>query len=160
MRVTKQVVKRPNERLTKAIRVAAAVAAMSFGLSSTLAHAGSIDEQLDCKSTGHGFISALLQSGELQSKPMRVESNSINAFRPARGVKLTAFDFQVFVVLGYEKDDPIFKPGKGAPIGDSAYGVVVTGASDDVKDRLRQIGSSATVHEVTPVMTAILCQAP
>jgi hypothetical protein len=75
-------------------------------------------------------------------------------------VKLTAFDFQVFVVLGYEKDDPIFKPGKGAPIGDSAYGVVVTGSSDDVKDRLRQIGSNATVHEVTPMMTAILCQAP
>jgi hypothetical protein len=36
---------------------------------------------------------------------------------------------------------------------------VVTGGSDDVKDRLRQMGSDAIVREVTPVMTAILCKA-
>jgi hypothetical protein len=125
-----------------------------------LARASAIEEQLDCKSTGHGFISALLQSGEIQVKPMRVEKNSINAFRPAHGVKLTAYDFPVFVVLGYEKDDPLFKPGKGDPIADSAYGVVVTGASDDVKERMRQAGSNAIVHEVTPLMTAILCKSP
>jgi len=35
----------------------------------------------------------------------------------------------------------------------------VTGASDDVRERLRQTGSDAIVHEVTPVMTAILCKA-
>jgi hypothetical protein len=100
-----------------------------------------------------------MNSGEIQSKPMHVEKNSVNAFRPAHGVKLTAFEFPVFVVLGYEKDDPLFKPGKGDPVGDWAYGVVVTGGSDDVKDRLRQMGSDAIVREVTPVMTAILCKA-
>lgn len=100
MRVVRQV--------TKLIRVVAVVALAPFGLLSTPAHASAIEEQLDCKSTGHVFISALMQSGEIQSKPMHVEKNSINAFRPARGVKLTAFDFPVFVVLGYEKDDPLF----------------------------------------------------
>jgi len=151
MRVARQV--------SKLIRVVAVVALAPVGLLSTLAHASAVEEQLDCKSTGHVFISALMNSGEIQSKPMHVEKNSINAFRPAHGVKLTAFDFPVFVVLGYEKDDPLFKPGKGDPVADWAYGVVVTGASDDVRDRLRQIGSDAIVHEVTPVMTAILCKA-
>jgi hypothetical protein len=149
MRVARQV--------SKLIRVVAVVAPV--GLLSTLAHASAVEEQLDCKSTGHVFISALMNSGEIQSKPMHVEKNSINAFRPAHGVKLTAFDFPVFVVLGYEKDDPLFKLGKGDPVADWAYGVVVTGASDDVRDRLHQIGSDAIVHEVTPVMTAILCKA-
>ena len=102
MRVARQV--------SKLIRVVAVVAPV--GLLSTLAHASAVEEQLDCKSTGHVFISALMNSGEIQSKPMHVEKNSINAFRPAHGVKLTAFDFPVFVVLGYEKDDPLFKPGK------------------------------------------------
>ena len=151
MRVTRQV--------TKLIRIATVVALAPCGLLSTPAHASAVEEQLDCKSTGHVFISALMNSGEIQSKPMHVEKNSVNAFRPAHGVKLTAFDFPVFVVLGYEKDDPLFKPGKGDPVGDWAYGVVVTGGSDDVKDRLRQMGSDAIVHEVTPVMTAILCKA-
>jgi hypothetical protein len=151
MRVTRQV--------TKLIQIVAVVALAPLGLLSTPAHASAVEEQLDCKSTGHVFISALMNSGEIQSKPMHVEKNSVNAFRPAHGVKLTAFEFPVFVVLGYEKDDPLFKPGKGDPVGDWAYGVVVTGASDDVKDRLRQIGSDAIVHEVTPVMTAILCKA-
>jgi hypothetical protein len=146
-------------QVTKLIRIVAVVALAPLGLLSTLAHASAVEEQLDCKSTGHVFISALMNSGEIQSKPMHVEKNSVNAFRPAHGVKLTAFDFPVFVVLGYEKDDPLFKPGKGDPVGDWAYGVVVTGASDDVMDRLHQIGSDAIVHEVTPVMTAILCKA-
>ncbi|MFK4442421.1 hypothetical protein ABH944_002072 [Caballeronia udeis] len=152
MRVPRQV--------SKLIRVVAVVALASFGCLSTSAHASAVEEQLNCKSTGHVFISSLMQSGEIQQKPMHVEKNSINAFRPAHGVKLTAFDFPVFVVLGYEKDDPLFKPGKGDPVADWAYGVVVTGASDDVRDRLHQIGSDAIVHEVTPVMTAILCKAP
>jgi hypothetical protein len=147
------------KRISMTIQIATTVAAALLGLSlSTPSRADSIDEQLDCKSTGHGFILPLLQSGEIQSKPMRVESNSVNAFRPGKGVKLTAFDYRVIAVLGYEKDDPIFKTGSGEPIADSAYGVVVVAPSDDVKDRLRQVGSDATVHEVTPLMTAVLCK--
>src|SRR5476649_599275 len=86
MRVTRQV--------TKLIRIVAVAALAPLGLLSTLAHASAVEEQLDCKSTGHVFISALMNSGEIQSKPMHVEKNSINAFRPAHGVKLTAFDFR------------------------------------------------------------------
>jgi hypothetical protein len=147
------------KRISMTIQVAATVAAALLGLSlSTPSRADSIDEQLDCKSTGHGFILPLLQSGEIQPKPMRVEPNSVNAFRPGKGVKLTAFDYHVVAVLGYEKDDPIFKMGNGEPIADSAYGVVVMGPSDDIKDRLHQIGSNAAVREVNPLMTAILCK--
>jgi hypothetical protein len=147
-------------RVTKSLRMAAGFATTLFVLSPVLARAEAIEEQLDCKSSGHTFISALLAGGEIQNKPMRVEGNSINAFRPAHGVKLTAYDYKVFVVLGYQKDDPIFAQGKGTPIADSAYGVVVTGPSDDVKDRVHQSGSSAIVHEITPVTTAILCKSP
>ncbi|WP_235527501.1 hypothetical protein [Burkholderia sp. Leaf177] len=145
-------------RVTKSLRTAAGYATVFFLLSPVLARAEAIEEQLDCKSSGHTFISALLASGEIQNKPMRVEANSVNAFRPAHGVKLTAYDYKVFVVLGYQKDDPIFAQGKGTPIADSAYGVVVTGPTDDVKDRVHQSGSSAIVHEITPVTTAILCK--
>jgi hypothetical protein len=145
-------------RVTKSLRTAAGFATALFVLSPVLARAEAIEEQLDCKSSGHTFISALLAGGEIQSKPMRVESNSINAFRPAHGVKLTAYDYKVFVVLGYQKDDPIFAQGKGPPIANSAYGVVVTAPPDDVRDRVHQAGSNAIVHEITPVTTAVLCK--
>jgi hypothetical protein len=146
------------KRIATAIHVAAALGTVLLGFSPGPSYAGALDEQLDCKSTGHGFILPLLQSGEIPQKPMRVESNSINAFRPSRGANLTAFDFRVIAVLGFEKSDPIFKPGSGEPIADSAYGVVVSASSDDVQDRMRQIGSTATVREVTPLMTVILCK--
>jgi hypothetical protein len=61
MRVARQV--------TKLIRVVVVVALAPFGLLSTFAHASAIEEQLDCKSTGHVFISALMQSGEYNSSP-------------------------------------------------------------------------------------------
>jgi hypothetical protein len=146
------------KRIATIIWIAARVATVLAGLAPALSQAGAIDEQLDCKSTAHGFILPLLQSGEIQAKPMRVESNSINAFHPSRTANLTAFDFRVIAVLGYEKSDPLFKPGNGEPIADSAYGVVVAGGADDVQERLRQTGSAATVREVMPLLTVILCK--
>ena len=74
MRVTRQV--------TKLIRIVAVVALAPLGLSSTPAHASAVEEQLDCKSTGHVFISALMNSGEIQPKPMHVEE--FNQRVPAR----------------------------------------------------------------------------
>jgi hypothetical protein len=145
-------------RIATAIHIFAAVGAILLGLSPALSHASPLDEQLDCKSTGHGFILPLLQSGEIPPKPMRVESNSINAFRPSHGTSLTAFDFHVIAVLGFEKNDPIFKQGSGEPIADSAYGVVVSAPVDDVQDRIHQAGSTATTREVMPLMTVILCK--
>lgn len=148
------------KRTSMSIRIAVVVGTAFLGLTPTLARAGAIEEQLNCKSSGHAFITPLLQSGEIDSKPMRVEANSVNAFRPAHGVHLTAFDYRVFAVLGFQKDDPLFKMGNGDPIGDSAYGVVVVGPSDDVEDHVRKTGSPAVIHNVTPLITAILCKSP
>jgi hypothetical protein len=76
---------------------------------------------------------------------MRVEANSINAFRPAHGSNLTAVGFRVYAVLGYEHDDA-FKRGYAQPIADSAYGAVVIGATESVEAHARQAGSGAVIQ--------------
>ncbi len=146
------------ESVWSAHGVAATGIAAMLALFPLFACADALDSQLDCKSTGHDFISPLLVSGEVEAKPMRVEPNSVNAFRVKNGVHLTAFDYRVYAVIGYQKDDPLFQSGKGDPISDSAYGVVVFGPSDDVEDRLHQASSPASVHHVNALITAILCK--
>jgi len=125
--------------------------------SSAHASAYALDSQLDCKSTAHAFIAPLQESHAIETTPMRVESNSINAFKPTHGSHLTAFDFGVFAVVGYQKDDAIFKQGSGEPIADSAYGAVVIGGEDSVKEKVRAAGSEAVIHHVAPFITAIFC---
>jgi hypothetical protein len=125
--------------------------------SSAHASAYALDSQLDCKSTAHAFIAPLQESHAIETTPMRVESNSINAFKPTHGSHLTAFDFGVFAVVGYQKDDAIFKQGSGEPIADSAYGAVVIGREDSVKEKVRAAGSEAMIHHVAPFITAIFC---
>ena len=125
--------------------------------SSAHASAYALDSQLDCKSTAHAFIAPLQESHAIETTPMRVESNSINAFKPTHGTHLTAFDFGVFAVVGYQKDDAIFKQGSGEPIADSAYGAVVIGGEDSVKEKVRAAGSEAVIHHVAPFITAIFC---
>ncbi|CAG4897522.1 hypothetical protein [Paraburkholderia saeva] len=123
-----------------------------------LCSAYELDPQLDCKSNAHDFISQLLNSQYIEPNPMRVEANSINAFRPIHGSNLTAFGFRVYAVLGYERDDAIFKQGSGEPISDSAYGAVVNGPAETVESRVREAGSQAVVKQVVPLLvTAILC---
>ncbi|MDN7176665.1 hypothetical protein M0D69_01225 [Caballeronia sp. SEWSISQ10-4 2] len=125
--------------------------------SSAHASAYALDSQLDCKSTAHAFIAPLQENHAIETTPMRVESNSINAFKPTHGSHLTAFDFGVFAVVGYQKDDAIFKQGSGEPIADSAYGAVVIGGEDSVKEKVRAAGSGAVIHHVAPFITAIFC---
>lgn len=125
--------------------------------SSAHASAYALDSQLDCKSTAHAFIAPLQENHAIETTPMRVESNSINAFKPTHGSHLTAFDFGVFAVVGYQKDDAIFKQGSGEPIADSAYGAVVIGREDSVKEKVRAAGSEAVIHHVAPFITAIFC---
>lgn len=125
--------------------------------SSAHVSAYALDAQLDCKSSAHAFISPLQQSHVIEATPMRVEANSINAFRPTHGSHLTAFDFGVFAVVGYQKDDAIFRQGSGAPIADSAYGAVVIGGEESVKEKVRAAGSDAVIHHVAPFITAIFC---
>ena len=94
-------------------------------------HATALDAPLACNESGHQFIADLAQQQLIDPTPMRVESNSINAFRPAKGADLSAFGFHVFAVVGFEKDDPMFRTGDGEPLANSAYGAVVFGG--DVK---------------------------
>jgi hypothetical protein len=122
-----------------------------------LARAYALDSQLDCTSNAHAFIAPLQESHAIESTPMRVEANSINAFKPTQGSKLTAFDFGVFAVVGYQKDDALFKQGNGEPIGDS-YGAVVIGKESAVEAKVRAAGSDATIRRVAPFITAIFCK--
>lgn len=127
-------------------------------LAPALCHAHALDPQLDCKSNAHGFIAPLVNYRYIESTPMRVEANSVNAFRPTRGSNLTAFGFRVYAVLGYEHGDAMFKEGSGKPVKNSSYGVVVTGASETVEARVREAGSDAVVHQVVPMLlTAVFC---
>ncbi|AXL48929.1 hypothetical protein DSC91_000538 [Paraburkholderia caffeinilytica] len=121
-------------------------------------HAAALDAPLICNESGHQFIADLAQQQMIDPKPMRVESNSINAFSPAQGADLTAFGFHVFAVVGYEKDDPMFRVGDGEPVARSAYGVVVFGGESKVQNALAEAGSTAIVHRVAPLVTAIFCK--
>jgi hypothetical protein len=131
---------------------------LGVGFSPVLCHAHSLDPQLDCQSSAHEFIAPLLDDQSIDPTPMRVEANSVNAFRPAHGSDLTAFGFHVYAVFGFEHDDPMFKQGSGQPTTASAYGVVVTGPAESVEARARQAGSDAVIREVVPLLlTAVVC---
>ncbi|MEW9584764.1 hypothetical protein [Paraburkholderia sp. DGU8] len=131
------------------------------GLPPVSCYAHALDSQLDCRSNAHAFIAPLLKEKYIDPSPMRVEANSVNAFRPAQGSNLTAFGFRVYAVLGYETNDALFSRGEGQPITDSAYGAVVMGAAGSVEANARQGGSSADIHQVVPLLlTAIFCGGP
>ncbi|MGF6773587.1 hypothetical protein P3T18_006101 [Paraburkholderia sp. GAS199] len=133
-------------------------ASLGLGFAPGVGHAGPLDTQLDCQSSPHDFISPLLDSQSIDAKPMRIEPDSVNAFRPTRGSNLTAFGFHVYAVFGYQQDDPMFKPGSGTPIKWTTYGVVVSGPSSTVETRVRQAGSAAGIRDVVPlILTAIYC---
>jgi hypothetical protein len=121
-------------------------------------HATALDAPLACNESGHQFIADLAQQQLIDPTPMRVEKNSINAFRPAKGADLSAFGFHVFAVVGFEKDDPMFRTGDGEPLANSAYGAVVFGSDANVQDAVTQAGSTAIVHHVGPHITAIFCK--
>jgi hypothetical protein len=120
--------------------------------------ATALDAALACNESGHQFIADLAGQQLIDPTPTRVESNSINAFRPAKGADLSAFGFHVFAVVGFEKDDPLFRTGDGQPLANSAYGAVVFGGDHSVQDAVTQAGSTAIVHHVAPHITAIFCK--
>ncbi|MFC4705693.1 hypothetical protein [Paraburkholderia caffeinitolerans] len=116
------------------------------------------DQQFDCKSNPHEFISALIEEKSIDPKPSRVEANSVNAFRPVHGSRLSAFGFPIYVVLGYAHDDTLFHRGAGKEIDAPLYGVVVSAPAESVRTRVREANSDATVHSVVPLLlTAIVC---
>lgn len=120
-----------------------------------------LDDQLACAETAHDFVSRLVEAHSIEIPPMRVEPDSVNAFRPARDASLTAFGLHVRAVFGYQPDDPLFKVGSGKSSSTSMYGAVVLGSADSVKRLLVDAGSTAAVHPVIPlVLTAIVCKRP
>jgi hypothetical protein len=134
--------------------------ALRATLWSVVAHAHPLDREFDCRSNPHTFIMSLENGQFIDSNPMRVENNSVNAFRPAHGSDLTVFGFRVYAVIGFERDDTIFKKGSGAAIAAPLYGAVVSGPVETVATRVRQAGSDAIVHQVIPMLlTAIVCDA-
>ncbi|CAN7630023.1 hypothetical protein LJR230_004619 [Trinickia sp. LjRoot230] len=145
--------------MTKAaLQTLAVLTAIGAGFFPVLCRAYALDPQLDCKSSAHAFIAPLVHDRYIDPSPMRVEANSVNAFRPAHGSALTAFGFRVYAVLGYQHDDAIFKKGSGEPITDSSYGVIVVGPTESVEMRAREAGSDAVVQQVIPlVLTAVFC---
>ncbi|SAL14229.1 hypothetical protein AWB73_00543 [Caballeronia turbans] len=135
-----------------------AFAAVVGGLLPSLCDATPLESQLDCKSSAHRFIAPLVANKSIDARPMRVEANSVNAFKPTQGSELTAYGFRVYAVLGYEQGDDMFKRGSGQPINDSAYGVVVLAAAETVEAKVRESGSTAVVKQVVPMlMTAVFC---
>ena len=145
-------------RVLKALAVLLPPAA---GLWPAGAFAYALDAEFDCKAQPHEFISELVSKGYIEPNPMRVEANSVNAFRPVHGSDLTAFGFRVYAVLGYEQDDSLFKKGNGKALDGPLYGVVLSGPSDTVEMRIREAGSAAVAHEVLPLLlTAVICGPP
>jgi hypothetical protein len=140
------------------LSTAAAMTALATGLYPVLTHAYALDPQLDCKSDAHTFIASLADEHYIESNPIHVETNSVNAFRPTHGSGLTAFGFRVNAVLGYAHDDTMFRKGSGEAIAGSLYGAIVSGSAETVGARVRQAGGDAVVHEVLPLLlTAIVC---
>lgn len=143
---------------TAARLVAGLLASLAAASAPVHANAGTHDEQFDCKSNPHAFIASLIDDQSIDPQPSRVEPNSVNAFRPARGNRLSAFGFPVYAVIGYARDDALFHQGAGKAIDGAVYGVVVSAPADPVRLRLREANSDATVQSVVPLLlTAIVC---
>ena len=131
---------------------------LAAALAPRLACAGAPDQQFDCQSNPHAFISSLIDAKWIEPQPSRVESNSVNAFRPVHGSGLRAFGFPIYAVIGYQRDDSLFRHGDGRSIDGSVYGVVVSGPAKSVRQRVQQANSHAIVRSVVPLLlTAIVC---
>jgi hypothetical protein len=141
-----------------AMKTVPALALLFGALAPAVCIAQPIESQLDCRSTAHRFIAPLRADESIEATPMRVEANSVNAFKPTRSDALTAYGYRVYAVLGYEQGDAMFRTGSGQPVGESAYGVVLVAPSDEVEERVRDAGSTAVVKSVVPmIMTAVFC---
>ncbi|WP_155769880.1 hypothetical protein [Burkholderia vietnamiensis] len=132
---------------------------LSAGVFPTSGFASTIDEQFACKSNAHTFIANLINSHLIDPTPIRVEANSVNAFRPTHGTNLTVYGLRVRAVFGYQPVDPTFRHGNGKTSSSPIYGAVVFGSSESVEAQLRQAGSTAVVQQVIPMMlSAIVCE--
>jgi hypothetical protein len=58
----------------------AVLTSLGVGFATVPCRADALDSQLDCKSSAHAVIALLLHDRSIDSTPMRVEANSVNAF--------------------------------------------------------------------------------
>ena len=139
----------------------AACFAGGVGLTPAPSQAYALDAQFDCTTDAHAFIVRLFNHGYIDRDPMRVEQNSVNAFRPTRDAALTVFGFSVYAVFAYAQYDALFRQGAGQPLPGSIYGVVVKAPIDSVEAHSRLAGSKAVAHQVIPfILTAVVCARP
>jgi hypothetical protein len=143
--------------MTRSVLVSV-TAALTLALPATV-HALPLDEALGCGHRAHDYISSLQARQLIPAHPLHVEDNAINVFWPANHADLTAFGFSVYVVIGYEQDDPIFKVGSGTPLRGSLYGVVVSGSPADITKAIGDAHSPAQTKHAGPFLTAIYCRA-
>jgi hypothetical protein len=133
--------------------------AASVTLVSNVIGAHELDASLDCHFSPHDFIEQLVDANEISSKPMKVSDNSVNAYAPKPAADLTALGFKVQAVFGYSPNDDLFIRNDKGQATNEVYGVVVMAAKDTISERVREMGSPATVKEVMPLlMTAVVCQ--
>jgi hypothetical protein len=116
------------------------------------------DEPIDCKSNPHDFVSSLIDEKSIDATPIRVEPDSVNAFRPTHGAHLSAFGFPIYAVFGFAPHDALFHHGTGKEVEAPLYGVVVSAPAESVRRRLHETDVNATVKSVVPLLlTAIVC---
>lgn len=141
------------------LRVVTSLFALGTALASAQAVAEPLDTVLDCRASPHAFVGNLIKGQQISAKPIHVEPDSVNAFKPVQGSDVTAFGFKVYAVLGYQAADPIFEKGSSEPSAKPLYGVVVSAPTDAVEARLQNVGGHPIVRQVVPMLlTAIVCE--
>ena len=135
-------------------------AAVGTALVSNVIHAHEIGANLDCQLGPHEFIGQLIEQKEIDPVPIKVSGNSVNAYRLRPNQNLTALGFKVQAVFGFSPNDDMFtQKGDGGEAPHQVYGVVVMAGKETVRERVREMGSPATVKEVMPlVMSAAVCE--
>ncbi|MEM5451163.1 hypothetical protein [Paraburkholderia guartelaensis] len=133
---------------------------VSTALASNAVYAHEIGASLDCRSGSHEFIQQLLAKQEIDPRPMKTSADLVNAYRPRQKQSLTALGFKVQAVFGSDPDDGTFRQAaEGSGAQRQIYGVAVMAGEDAVRERLRQIDSTATVKVVMPlVISAVVCE--
>ncbi|WP_254906006.1 hypothetical protein [Paraburkholderia youngii] len=123
-------------------------------------HAHEIGASLGCDLEPHEFIEQLEEEKEIDPRPMKVSDNSVNAYRPRPNRNLTALRFKVRAVFGFSPNDGLFiQKSDGGETSQRVYGVVVMAGEEEVRERIRGLGSPATVKEIMPlVMSAVVCE--
>jgi hypothetical protein len=135
-------------------------AAVGTTFVSNVVHAHEIGASLDCHFGPHEFIEQLIEEKEIDPRPMKVSDNSVNAYRLRPNQNLTALGFNVRAVFGFSPNDGLFtQKSGGGEMSRQVYGVVVMAGEEAVSERVREMGSPATVREVMPlVMSAVVCE--